>query len=257
MTWLKAPEFNWHELSKKQRKRVLFDFISNNPVINQKINIVDRYIGEVNEVHQLIDRIFDGCQNLLKQFGKPNSAIKSEELQLNLMQFVTEEIIKQHLHKMLNDDFCEKSKRDDFRPGCVHYPAHFYVARFDFWYNTIEFFDVKYKNSIYAEFYKEFEDYEDKAKITGEKVKRRRPVLLVDDQMFVKVEAIPCSAKPAPSNIKVKILGTIRFSFAVPHFLFTVTPAMLTADKSAEDIKKADKEDLKKVVKNLPRRKKW
>lgn len=257
MTWLKAPEVNWHELGKKGRGRVLADFINNNPVINQQNSIAVRYVGETNEVRQLKDRIFDNCQIMLKSFVKPNSAIESKELQLKLMQFITEEIIKQHIRKMLNDDFYEKSKRDDFRPGCVYHPAHFYVAKFDFWDDTIEFFDAKYKNSIYAEFYNEFQDYEDRPKTIGEKVKRRRPILLVDDQMFVKVEAIPCSANPSPSKIKVKILGAIRFSFAVPHFLFTVTPAMLRDDKSAESVGKADKEDLKTVIRNLPRRKRW
>jgi hypothetical protein len=253
MTWLTAREVKWHELSKKQRSLTLIDFVNDNPVINQQNDTVSRYLGEESEIRELKIRIYENCLSLVKRFGNPNSAIKNNELHLKLMQFITEEVIKQHLRKMLNEDFYENSERDSFCPGCIHYPAHFYVARFDFWDDSIEFFDTSFKRSVYAEFYNEFESYERLARMRGEKVKRRRPVLLVNDDKFVKIAAIPCSSKPAQPEVKFRIPGRSQYSFAVLYFLFTVTPAMLK-DKKNEFAGKIVRTELSDVIKNLPRR---
>lgn len=256
MTWLKAPKVNWHELGKKKRQTELINLLDSNPVLNNQHGQITRYLGKPEEVRELKERIFKDCLGRLDRFGKLATGVESEKLQQIILRLISDEIIKQHVLKMMADETFEESERESFRPGRIHYPAQFYVVRFDPFDNQIYYFTedkVEHRNSIYAEFYDEFQDLKERAEIREETVKGRRPVLIVDDKMFAKIKTVPCSRNSSRPCVEIQILRNFsQNGYAKPGFPFTITPVMTKENgNQLNNVKIVSDKELKEVVKIL------
>lgn len=256
MTWLKAPEVQWHKLGKKGKQKALLDLLDSNPVLNQHQKKVNRYLGEPNELRDLKHRIFESCCGKLNQFKELVTKVESNKLQEIILKLVSDEIIKQHVHKMIADENFEELEREFFRPGRIYYPAQFYIVEFDYYSGQIHYFTedkVEYMTSVYAEFYDESQDLKDRAEITGDVIKGRRPVLTVDDNFFTKVKTVPCSTNNSQPCVEIQVLCNFRRKgYAKPFFMFTITPKMIKEDGNQfNDVQIIKEKELREVVRIL------